>query len=276
MNKNTTEEIDFLELLASFYTAFKKNLLLGLGFPITGIIAALFFSYNSADLYESSILIETSLLSENECKFLFEQLDKFGVIPGLSKEQDHKIAGFKYEVIKNETPIPNGTISSDRILTLNERSVYLQLTARVYDEKVYPALQKAIVNFVNTSYPVTRHRSERERFYTEVITRIEKELKAMDQVKQEITSKVQATYLNPAELYAQTVRLEKEKTEYEIKREEIRIVHLIKGFDSLTFNAKMNKILVGIIGFAIGFAAFLFVLFIKFFAKYFTKYQKTH
>lgn len=264
MEKNNSDEIDLLQLCASFFAALNRNMLLSISFPLAGVIVALAIAYNSQNRFESSLLIETSLLTENESKFLFDQLDKFGVIPGLTKEQDDQVAGFKFEVIKNEVP------------NFDENTVYLQVTARVFNKDVFPLLQKALIKFINGSTAVVRHRREREKFYTEMITRIEQEIASMDEIKQQINSKIQATYLNPAELYANTVKLHEEKTKYELKLNEIKTVHLAKGFDSLTIDAQMPKVLVALIGFTAGFMLLCFVLFLKFFAKYYKLYETNH
>jgi hypothetical protein len=270
MSTLETEEVNLLDILAAFYAALKRNYILTFLLPLLGVGIALFYVNRARDIFESSLLIETSLLSENESQFLFDQLDRVGVIPGLSQEEDNNVNGFGFKVIRGETtPTP-----IERGISLNEKTLYLQVTARVYDDAVFPALERSIVDFVDKSPSVQRHRAEREKFYGGMISTIEQEIAAMDQVKKEITTKIQATYLNPSELYSKTVELLKEKTLYEIKREEIKSVHLIKGFDTLAVTRKPKMWLAGLIGFAAGFAVLCLVLFIKFFARYFKLYQK--
>jgi hypothetical protein len=109
-----------------------------------------------------------------------------------------------------------------------------------------------------------------------MIRKIDGEIAAMDQIKSEISSKVQATYLSPADLFANTVSLYKEKTAYELKLQEIKNVHLVKGFDSLTTDAKMSKVLVVLIGFVTGLFVLFLLLFLKFFINYFSQYERTH
>jgi hypothetical protein len=270
MTTSDLNEINLMDVLARFYATLKRNLILTLLLPILGLLTGIAISYNSRDLFESSLLIETSLLTQSECKFLFEQLNKVGIIPGLTPEDDAKVQGFNYEVTKDEEV--QRTNNSE--VSLNEKTIYLQITARVHDESVFPALQKAVVTFVNESPAVTRHRHDRQKFYDGMIGRINTELVGMEEIKKEINTRTQATYLNPSDLYAQSVALYKEKTKYEIEREAITSVHLLKGFDSLTVDAKMNTTLFAIIGFIVGLLILLLVLFIQYFSLYYRDHQK--
>jgi hypothetical protein len=269
MAKPEPEEVNLLDLLASFLAALKRNIIFTFVLPIIGVLIALAVSYKSRDLFESSMLIETSLLSENECRFLFDQLDKVGTIPGLTNEERNQLAGFRFQVIKNEVG-PTSDYNS-----LNERSLYLEVTARVYNQGVFPSLEKAVVKVVNENPSVVRHRNEREKFYGELVNKLQAEINSMERIKQESGVNM-AKYVNPSELYASSVELYKEKIQYEIRRDQIKSVHLIKGFDSLTIDAKQSKILVAIIGFLIGFACLCVFLFLQFFVRYFTVYETTH
>lgn len=271
MEKSQSDEIDLLELAASFFASLKRNIWITVLFPLSGILLALIFSWQSNDLLESSILVETSLLTEKECKFLFDQLDKAGVVPRLTAEQDRKVVSFKFEVSKNDGPIING-----KNAFLSNKSVFLQVSVKVSDVSVFPALEKALVEFINESGFVTRHRSERQKFYSDMIKRIDQEIALMDEVKSQVNSSTQATSLNPSDLYANTIRLYEDKIEYEIKLKEIEVVHLVKGFDSLTVDAKMIKLVVASIGFVIGFIILCIVLFLKFFVRYYRLYETTH
>jgi hypothetical protein len=265
MAKSESEEVSLLELVAGFLAALKRNLLLSILLPLAGMLIALLVSYNSQDVFESSLLVETSLLSENESKFLFDQLNKIGTIPGISGDDGAKLSGFSYKVY---------TAASDD--ELNEKSVYLEATARVSDRNVFPALQKALLNVINEYPPIARHRSEREKYYSELIARIDSEIQAMENVKKQISGNVQATYLNPSELYANSVKLYKDKLTYELRRNQIRSIHVIKSFDTLTVDARSGPLLAVVVGFSVGFAVLCLLLFIQYFVRYMTVYETTH
>lgn len=271
MDKRQSGEIDLLELVAGFFMALKRNLALSICLPLAGILIGAGISSQSRDIFESSILIETSLLTDRECEFLFQQLDKFGVMPGLSKEQDDQVVGFSFKVTRNDGPVLDGQNSY-----LLNRAVYLEVTAKVYDQAVLPALQKSLVDFINSSASVVNHRMERSKFYNDMIQRIDTEILAMDEVKKQISSKTQATYLNPSELFENSVKLYEKKTEYEIKRSEINSIHLLKGSDTMTINSRMGMVMAGAIGFAVGFVILCMLLFFQFFLSFYKRYETTH
>lgn len=265
MAKTESEEVNLLDLIAGFLATLKRNLLLTILFPLAGMLVALAVSYNSRDLFESSLLVETSLLSENECQFLFDQLNKVGTIPGLTNEEEQKLSGFSFKVYK--------TATDDE---LNEKSIYIETTARVSDRNVFPVLQNALMNVINSYPPIARHRSEREKYYGDMITKIDLEIQAMENVKKQVAGDVQATYLNPSELYANTVQLYRDKLIYELRRNQIKSVHLVKGFDTLTVDARSGPLLAVIVGFIIGVAILCVVLFVQYLARYLTVYETTH
>ena len=270
MRNIESEEINLLDILASLYATVKRHLLLAILLPLLGAIIGLAVVYNSRDRIESSLLIETSLLSQGESKFLFEQLGKAGIIPGLAKDERGKVEGFKFEVIEdNSRPI-----SQVDPLQRVERSIFVEVTATVFDPKVLPRLQNALIDFVNQSPTVVRHRAEGEKYYGQMIERIDREIAAMEGVKKQVDGNSKANYLNPSDLYSQTVDLFKEKIQYEIAREEIKEIHLIKPFDSLTIDAKMSKLLAALIGLGLGFVLFWIVVFLLYFNSYYRSHPR--
>ena len=148
MANSVSEEVSLLDLLASFLATLKRNIILALALPAAGILTGLIVSYNSSDRFESALLVETSLISENECKFLFEQLNKAGAIPGLTKQEQKSLVGFSFKVYRNASEYE-----------LNEKSVFIEVTARVTDKKMFPALQQALLTVINQYPSVARHRT---------------------------------------------------------------------------------------------------------------------
>ncbi len=131
MKKNVNAgEIDLLELGARFLNALRQNLVLTIALPLAGLITALVFSYRSQNLYQSGMLMETSLLSDSECRFLFNELNKASEFPGITPEVADHVKNLRYEIIKNDA-----TIITDKTA---DRSVYLQVTATVSQKDIFP------------------------------------------------------------------------------------------------------------------------------------------
>jgi tetrahydromethanopterin S-methyltransferase subunit F len=242
-----------MELLARVYRAIKRNLLLFTVLPVTGVIFTLSLAYNSSDKFSSSMMITTDLLSEQEAKFIFDELEKADSIPGLSSEERKKLLGLNFEVAQGE--------QNDK-----SKRVYLKVTAIVTDPTIFPSLEKTVVLYINSVDPVVRSRKDQELFYKQMIAKIDNEIAAMDQVKQKTDA--MASYVDPSELYAKTVELFRIRTESEIKLKNINTVHVAKGFGSLIKDARLSKMLAAAIGLALGFVIAILLLFIKFFNDY--------
>jgi hypothetical protein len=248
-----SDEIDLMELLARVYRAIKRNLLLFTVLPVIGVIFTLSLAYNSSDKFSSSMMITTDLLSENEAKFIFEELEKADSIPGLSSDEKRKLLGLNFEVGQSE--------QNDKT-----KRVYLKITAIVTDPAIFPSLEKTVVKYINSVDPVVRSRQNQESYYKQMIAKIDGEIAAMDQVKQK--TEAMASYVDPSELYAKTVELFKMRTESEIKLKSISNVQVTKGFGSLIKDARMSKLIVALAGLALGFFIAILLLFIKFFNDY--------
>lgn len=265
MANSASDEINLMDVLAGFLSTLKRNLWLSILLPVGGLITGLIISLTSRDHYESSMLIETSLLSENECRFLFDQLEKLGTVPGLTKEEKKGLGKFSFRSYAN---------GSENELT--EKSLFIEMEAQVTDKSLFPILQKSLISVINEYPAVIRRRSEREKFYNQMIAKLDEEIKSMQTVKDQVSGNVQATYLNPADLYAHSVGLQREKIQYELRRDQVKVVQLLKGFDSLSKDVKPRLLFSAIIGFVVGSALLCTVLFLQFLIGYLNAYEKTH
>lgn len=265
MVRDNTRETSLLEILAGFFVILRKNRALSIALPLMGLLAGVLYYARSSDLWESSILIKTSLLTPQEGEFLLAQIERAKVVPGLSADQQKQIKHVTYSLI-TET---EGT-------GFDDRSIYLQATARVYQKEVFRVLENALVNLIETSPSVRRHRDGRKQYYDQLISKIDEEISAMAQVKSQVAREAQATYLNPSLLYTQTVDLFREKLSLQLKKQEIESIHLVKSFDSLSFDRKVPLLILMIVGIVAGMLLLSVVLFLKFFVSYFRGYQSSH
>jgi hypothetical protein len=263
MAKSDVEEVNLLDLLATFTAALRRNLALTLLLPLTGAVIALAVAYKSSNRIESSLLMETSLLSVGETKFIMEELVRLDTFPGLTVEQQAELAGLRYDISMN-----------DQESELNEKSLYLEITVTVRDPAILPALQAGIIKYINESPSVVRHRGERQKFYSELVKKIDQEIAAMEVIKKESSLNAQAQSLNPADLYSSSVDLYKQKMQFEIRRDQISTVHLISGFDSVVA-AGTSKVVALVIGLVVGFVCVCAVLFIQYFTRYVANFETT-
>lgn len=257
-------EIYLLDLLAGFFRALKRNRLLSIMLPTAGLVAGLVMAYLAPVTYNSKLIVQTSLLSENECRFLVGALNRAKPLPGLSADESQAVNNFEVIVVKD----PVQPEAKDE-LKLIEKNLYMEITAHSSQPDVFLKLGESVVTFINSSPLVVRARDRRNRFYNEMIGRIEQEIGGMDEIKQQINSKSQQSLVDPSALYSRTVDLYREKTQYEMRREQIKTVHLIQGFTAVAKNSNPTPVIAGAAGLVAGFLALCAVLFLRFFVGYY-------
>jgi len=259
--KTSGQDIDLLELLSKCYRTLKNNLILVILCPILGIAAGLILSSVSPETVKASMMVTTTLISEDEAKFFIEQLDHADSIHGLSKEQEKGVLRIDYQVSKGK--------EIDDIVP-----IYLKITTVITSKSLLPTLQAALIDYLNRAEPIRRHRREREFFYKEMIRKIDLELNALDQVKGQVNDKSKATFLDPSDLFAKGVELYEQRVKYEIGLEDVRSVHVVKGFESLVMNATWSRTFCALAGFLFGLILLAVVLFAKYFNGYYRDFER--
>ncbi len=252
MERNSSNDISLLEVAIASYETLRRNMMLTILLPLAGIAIGVVYHFVSSDRFQSSMLIETSLLTKQEGEFLLDQIDEVKQLPGLSEENLSKILRLKFDILE-------GNVS----LKQNYRTILIKATARVTDPHAFPKLQAAVINVIDSTDIIKLHRSERQIYYTSLIAKIDGELSAMENVKQQVSGNVQATYLNPALLYEQTVELFREKAELQMQLSEISSLRVVKEFESLLAYKKLSLPVTIILGFICGVAVLITVLFLK-------------
>lgn len=263
IQKTASDEIDLMELLARGYRAIKRNFLIFIILPLAGLVLTLSLSYNSGRKYASSMMITTNLLSEQEAKFIFKELEKSGSIPGLSEEENDKLVWIRFDVERG-----NGIGINDLKLAATGQVVYLTITAEVTDPAVFHGLESKLIEYLNKVGPVVQNRANQVEYYREMIKKIDQEIAAMDQIKASADNRALASYVDPSDLFAKTVELFKERTDNEIRLKNMQTVQITKGFGSLIKDSKLPKSVVGLIGLIAGFMLAVGLLFVKHFNSY--------
>lgn len=261
MSNASSEEINLLELFARLFITIKKNILLVIGLPI--VCAALLISYSLLSSSKRSVmLISTTLLTENECKYLFKELSKDSRLPTLSQADQQKVLGLSMTV-DSETESDN----------FNRKKQYITVTAEVTDTSALPMVEKAVVDWLNGTASAQRNRKQYEKYYTDMIKKIDAEIAGLDDVKKAVNPQAQANYLNPSDLYANSVLLFKDRTTYEILLEDTKSVNVARGFTTYT-KSKMSPVIAGSIGIVIGIILAFIGIFLKFVNAHIEKLER--
>jgi hypothetical protein len=259
------DEIDLVKTFAKFCHFLKQNYLLTIFLPLLGALAGIAW-FVPNEKTESSLFGETTLLTSEEVQFLFTQLEKTDSFPGLTKDQRRTVSNIRFKVFEKEAGV---------ITVVKEKIAFLEVSVRVSDHTVFPALQQSIISFLTTSPSYLRRKSEREKFYNLMIERIDRELVELEEMKKKISSKDQTSTLDPSKLYSTAIELYREKEQYEVKKADLNSFHVAKSFENYTINNKPTSVVAGVIGFAFGSLVLLVVLAIKYFMQYYRNYEKT-
>jgi hypothetical protein len=255
MSNPASEEINLLELTARLFLTLKRNLVLTIAIPLLcGIAAAFLFESRQ----KSAMLISTSLLTENECEYLFDELAKDPKLETLSSEEQNKVRGLDVSI--------SSTLQSDNTTDkdpLDRPVLYLTVTADVYDPSVLASLEKAVVTWLNQTNAAQRHRAEYEKFYSSMISKIDAEIAGLDALKKQVNPQAQASYLNPSDLYSHSVELYEDRMTYEILRDDIRSVNVVKGFTTVS-STRISPWVGAMIGVIVGLVLVGVILFFKY------------
>jgi hypothetical protein len=257
------QEVDLLKLLAKTYSIIKKNVILVIVFPGVGLLLGFLYVQLSTkpqlanNLAQSSLMIATDLLSENEANFLCGDLAASDSLPGLTMDQRKSVIGLSYEVKKEQ--------SKDRYL------VFIKLTATVTHHYILTHLQKALVAYFNQSEPVIRQRKVKEKLYTSMIAKLDSELAGLEEIKRN-KEKIVAIFPDP---YSKSADLFERKMNYQ-NALETSAVYVVKGFGpaaavTATSNPKLPYIILGFMG---GVLILVMILFLRFFSAYYKQFEQ--
>jgi hypothetical protein len=263
MDKKQPDEIDLMELLAKAYRSIKRHMVLFIALPVTGAALALVISFNAKDQYSSSMMISTDLISRNEAEFIVKELSAADSLPGLTTKEAERLLNLKFTV---ESKIEKIALRNE--VVIDREVVFLKITAEVRDPSIYPSLETKLIHYMNTIEPVVQNRKRQEFLHRKMITKIDSEIVKLDNIRRQADNKTIAGYMNPASLYAKTVELYEDRTQREIRLQDLAGVHLTKGFGSLMKDSRMSRVVIcgmGIIG---GLFLFVVIMFVQFFNRY--------
>jgi hypothetical protein len=259
----TNQEIDLLKLLAKTFSVIKRNIVLVIVCPGLGLLLGFLYVKFSTQpklsnhVGQSSLMIATDLLSENEANFLCNYLVSADSLPGLTKNQKESVVNLAYEVKKEQV--------RERIL------VFVKLTATVTQHAILGNLQDSVVKYFALSEPVVRQRSLKEKLYKSMIKKLDDELMGLEEMKAK-KEKMSTILIDP---YSQSADLYERKLNYQNALASSPI-YVVKGFGPAApvTTASSPKILYIVFGFVSGVIILVMILFIKFFSAYYKQFEK--
>jgi hypothetical protein len=250
------EEIDLLKLLAKCFRHIQKNWVIVLIFPLLGAAVGYLISMDSGEKFESKMMIRSEVLSVTECDFLLKQLELSKSLPVVTPEEHSTLLRLYHEMYSSEP-------------------AYAEITIQVNNIETLGVLQSSILEFLENSEYARKKKEELKNFHTVMISRIDHELKLLDDVKTHTAYEAQASALKPSDLFTSSVELTEKKIEYEQKLKNEQLIVVVDGFARVVSEAKMPLTLLLLLGVLSGGLIAIIVLFIKYFITYYNRYRKT-
>jgi hypothetical protein len=258
------QEVDVLKLMARTFRLIKRNIILVIVCPGLGLLAGFLYTRLSSQpqlinsVAQSSVMISTDMLTENEANFLCSDLATTDSLPGINRQQKESIVGLSYEVKKEQ---------------LRDRGqVFIKITATITHHYILTILQNSLVTYFNQSEPVIRQRKVKEKLYRAMIKKLDEEIAGLEEMQKNGKEKFLSISSNP---FTQTADLYERKVNYE-NALETNAVYVVKGFGpettvATTSNPKFTYI---ILGFLLGCMTLGLILFIRFFSAYYRKFEQ--
>jgi hypothetical protein len=233
---NPTDEIDLLTLLAKIILAIKNNLIaLIIAFIIGSGLGLAYYQFNP-NVYESEVIITSDILTESYSKSVFttiQKLIKENNLGSLSKIL-HLTESQAEAIQKIEL---KGTIEkSDGLQEQNK--MYISITVKSMDNTIWPDLQAGIVAFIENNDFVKIRVTQRKKYFTSLITKIDHELGDLEIMKSKImdgklssnNSSDGMLLLDPTTINTKILELSKEKINYQNGLELVNSVQIVESF----------------------------------------------
>jgi len=181
----TKEDLDLFETFLKAVRIVVLNFWLIVIFFVVGTVIGVALFYTSSKVYESRMIVSSSILTDSYVKVMFENASKY-------------LKQGNSEVLAEQLQISEATarqISSLEIENLssvlsnspkeNERFL---ITAEVLDTKILPELQKGLVTYLENNDFVKVRVEQNRALYKEMLTSVEKEIRDMEELKRRISS----------------------------------------------------------------------------------------
>ncbi|HEY5822861.1 MAG TPA: hypothetical protein VIT44_00755 [Cyclobacteriaceae bacterium] len=234
---NSSKEIDLVELIAKGFTFLAKNLKLIVSTLLLSGVLGLVFYYTSPKTYESSMIIQSDILTESYADQIATILQR------LIKEQNDSTLAAKLhlsnseasQLRKIEIEPPSPTMG---IIPEKEKIIFI-ITVQLTDYNLLPKLQAGLLKYLEENeYVKLRVRLKRE-MYTHLIEKMDKEIKSLDSIKTGVAQSLSSPkpmnesslfFLNGSDFYTQAVEIYKEKFDAENELGIVASIQLIEPF----------------------------------------------
>jgi hypothetical protein len=281
---NSSKEIDLVVLIAKGFAFLSDNLkLIAATFVLSVGIGCVFY-FISPKTYESSMIIQSDILTESYAEQVTETLQK------LIKEQNDSTIAAKFSVSQYEASLLRrikieSAFKASGIIQEKDKIIFA-ITIQLTDYNLFPKFQLGILKYLEENeYVKVRVNLKRDEF-RHLIEKIDKEIGGLDSMKIRIANSFTSSkkmnessmfFLNGSDFYKQSVELYKTKFEAETDLGTVNSIQLIEPF-SISKKPASPKLSVSIVAaITLGLMILAIVLGIKVLQKASAKLQNyTH
>jgi len=224
-------EIDLLQFLVKILKTFRANLLLVIVCFIIGCLLGIAHFSTARKVYESKMIISSSILTGEYSKVLFESVNKHlseGNYEMLSKQFN-----VPEKVMRSLGSVESASLSETNDIKMKDR---LLITAELYDYDDLVPLQQGLIYYLENNEFAKVRVEQAKNFFKQMIASVDLEIKDMEQLKARIANGefFQATKGNvmfdPTTVNSKIIDLTERKIDYENKLQLSNSVQVIEGF----------------------------------------------
>lgn len=228
------DEIDLVELLVKGVLLVKHNIIQIIVFFVIG--SGLGFTYASLapKVYESKMIVSSSILSESYCKKLFETLNT------LIKEKNYKALSAKLKATEAEVE----ELGEFQIESLNEKLIIspdkdntsFLVSVKLTNKNLLPFIQSGLIGYLQNNDFVRIRVEHNKSYIKQMIAKVQKEIESLENFKSSVydgkffQSVKGGVMFDPTTVNTKIIDLTKEKINLEQSLEMVNSVEIINGF----------------------------------------------
>ncbi len=257
MAKQANNEIDLLELTVKLYLFIKRKLKFLLFFLIAGIIIGIVKHYISRPFYETYLVANSNIISNNRIVDIINTLQPF-----IGEKNIDSSSGKLKTSINILKQIKNieATIIEKEENELFELNCY-KIDLQIYDNSMIDSIRYAIINLINSNNYIKKKTTLKRENILKLISKINEEIKGLDSLEQSLLSESKNFIIIDGQNEIVNLLEKKHKLEEEFQLTEA--INIIEDFTVLSTPANksisVHILIYGLIFLVIGFFVAIFI-----------------
>jgi hypothetical protein len=237
---NSSKEIDLVVLIAKGFAFLSDNLKLIAATFVLSVGTGCIFYFISPKTYESSMIIQSDILTESYAEQIANNLHK------LIKERNDSTIAAKFGVTLTEASQLKkiefeSAFQNTGIIQEKDKIIFL-VTIQLSNYSSLSKFQDGILKYLENNEYVKLRVSLKKEEFIHLIEKIDKEIKGLDSMKTQIGLRLKPSsnrtesplfFLNGGDFYRQSIELYREKFKTETELGKVKSIQLIEPFSPL-------------------------------------------